>query len=435
VNVKRLLPVVGSIALAAFTLAACGSSSKPTSSESTPSASSATTSGGGGSASGNTASATGVTTNSVTVGLETDITGVASSTFADTAQGVKARFDQQNAQGGVNGRTLKMEVGDTTSSPAGAQTAAQELVSQKDVFGVIGVTALFFGAYKYLNAQGIPVTGSSLDGPEWYTQPNTNMFNIEGTNSPLYPSYTSQGEFWKSLGVKKISFVASNTPSSTRAVKQEVNSIKAAGLSTCAGATVPLGAVDFTGVSLAIKNAGCDAAECSCVLSSSLAMSTALQNLGLSVPFLFEAGPSQGVSQSPATEKAATGGYFTAQINYFGAPYNNMQAALKQYVPGYPGGIPDLGVISGWQAADLFIKGLQAAGQNPTRQSFITNLRSVTNWDANGLKPAPAVFSPFGQAPPQACFAYLKFANNQYSNYPAPNKPYCGTLIPNSNAT
>ena len=48
--------------------------------------------------------------------------------------------------------------------------------------------------------------------------------------------------------------------------------------------------------------------------------------------------------------------------------------------------------------------------------------------------PAPAVFSPFGQAPPQACFAWLKFANKQYSNYPAPNKPFCGTHIPNSNA-
>ena len=124
----------------------------------------------------------------------------------------------------MNGRTVKIVTVDTTSTPAGAATAAHVLVSQKNVFAVSEATALFFGAYQYLNQQGIPVIGTSLDGPEWYQQPNTNMFNIEGTNSPHYPSFTSQGEFYKSLGVSKISFVASNTPSSTRGIKQAINS-------------------------------------------------------------------------------------------------------------------------------------------------------------------------------------------------------------------
>jgi branched-chain amino acid transport system substrate-binding protein len=223
------------------------------------------------------------------------------------------------------------------------------------------------------------------------------MFNIEGTNSPHYPSYTSEGQFWKSLGVSKISFISSNTPSSTRGIKQSINSANTAGLSTCADTVLPLGGVDFTGVSLNVKNSGCQAAECSCVLSSSLALATALQNLGLDIPVLFDAGPAQQVLQSPSTEKAAGSNYFTSQINYTGSAYDSMLAALKKYVPAYPGGILDLGVIDGWQAADLFIKGLEVAGLNPTRQSFVSNLRTVTGWDANGLRPAPAVFNPFGR--------------------------------------
>jgi branched-chain amino acid transport system substrate-binding protein len=414
--------------MAALVMSACGSSKS--SSSSTTAAANGGTSGG----SGNSASAPGVTKSTVTVGFETDLTGVASSTFDQSAQGIQARFAAQNAQGGVNGRTLNYVTEDTASTPIGAQTAAQALVTQKNAFAVAEVSALFFGASAYLQKAGVPTIGTSLDGPEWYTQPNTNMFNIEGTGSPHYPSYTTQGTFWKSLGVKKISFVASNTPSSTRAVNQEINSIKAAGLQTCADQIVPLGAADFTGVSLSIKNAGCDAAECSCVLSSSLAMSSALQNLGLNVPMLFEAGPDPGVFQSAATQKAANNAYFTAAINYSGSAYDSMISALKKYTT-FTGSVPNLGVIDGWQVADLFIKGLQAAGQNPTRKSFITNLRQLTSWDAEGLKPAAVVFNPFGVSPQQGCFAYLKFSSGQYNGYPANGKTFCGTLLPNSNVS
>jgi len=36
-------------------------------------------------------------------------------------------------------------------------------------------------------------------------------------------------------------------------------------------------------------------------------------------------------------------------------------------------------------ATDLFVRGLQEAGPSPTRESFITNLGRVPNYDAGGL--------------------------------------------------
>lgn len=416
------------IASAAILLATgCSSSSKGTSSPTSGSGgTSATTASGG---AGNTASAPGVTPTQVTMGFVYDLTGIASSTFADSLAGAQARVAAQNANGGVNGRMIKIVSVDTTSSPTGANTAAQTVVQEDNAFAVDEVSALFFGAYKSLQANGIPVTGTSLDGPEWYTQPNTNMFNIEGTSSPQYPAYSTEGQFWKSIGVSKISLVASDTPSSTSAIAASKASILAAGLQTCADAVVPLGGADFTATALSIKSAGCNAAECSCVLSSSLALSTAIQNEGLTMPVEFGAGPAQGVFASPATEKAATGGYFPAQIYYSGPQYVSFTNSLKQYDPTYKGGVPDLGLIDGWMSTDLFVKGLQLAGQNPTRASFIANLRPVTNYNANGLKPTDASFTPFGVAPTTGCGFYVKFENNQYNDYPADGKPLCGTLI------
>ncbi|HLG66307.1 MAG TPA: ABC transporter substrate-binding protein [Acidimicrobiales bacterium] len=385
------------------------------------------------------AAAPGVTKKAVKVGFITDITGIASSTFEDSAQGIAARFALQNAHGGVNGRKLELVTADTTSTPAGAQTAAQDLVETKGVFAVAEVSALFFGAYHYLNQQGIPVVGTSLDGPEWYQQPNTNMFNIEGTNSPNYPSYTQWGKFWKATGAKKISIVMSQTPSSQRAGQQEINSIKAVGLQTCDDTVVPLGGVNFSAWALSFKNAGCDGAECSCVLSSSLAMATAIKNLGLTdVKIDFAAGPSQGVFANQATLSAAEGAYFPGtnfDPTYQKPASKAMLAALRKYDPSYKGGIPDLGLSDGWEVGDLFIKGLQVAGKNPTRQSFIANLRKVGNFDAGGLLPHPVSFRNFGQAPKQSCILSAHFVDGKYQAFPASGKPFCGTLIPNSNAS
>lgn len=377
----------------------------------------------------------GITASTVTVGLLTDLTGAASSTFSDTPEGVEARFSLQNANGGVNGRTLRLVSSDSGSTPTGAHTAAEVLVSQRSVFGVIAVSALTFGGSQYLHQAGIPVTGSALDGPEWYTERNTNMFNIEGTSSPHYPSYTSEGGFYESLGVRNIGFVADDTPSSARGVRQVINSVHNVGLHSCTDIVVPLGAVDFTAIALSIRKAGCDAAECSCLLSSSLALANALHNSGLSIPVVFDAGPAQQVLASPGATAAATGNYFPTLSAYSGDAYDAFIDALQRYDPHYRGGLPDLGVLDGWLAADLFIEGLQVAGRTPTRQSFISDLRSVSTWTASGLKPAPAQFTPFGQAPSQFCLYYLKFETAQFQSYPPDGKPFCGSLIPNSDTS
>jgi hypothetical protein len=48
------------------------------------------------------------------------------------------------------GYTIKYVIGDTTSTPGGALTAAQKLVEQDHVFAVIAVSSLTFAAANYL---------------------------------------------------------------------------------------------------------------------------------------------------------------------------------------------------------------------------------------------------------------------------------------------
>ena len=111
------------------------------------------------------------------MGFVSTLTGVASSSFQDSQEGALARIDLQNAEGGVDGRKIVLDVADDQSSPSLDQTAVQSLVENKNVFGIIDYSSFAFGGIKYLQANNIPITGGGFDGPEWGQQPYSNMFS------------------------------------------------------------------------------------------------------------------------------------------------------------------------------------------------------------------------------------------------------------------
>jgi branched-chain amino acid transport system substrate-binding protein len=380
----------------------------------------------------NTASAPGITKSTIKIGILSDLTGIASSAFSDTPGAMEARFRQINAEGGVDGRKLTWVVDDTTSSPTGAETAAKNLVQNQGVFAIVELSGFFYGAAPYLAQTGVPATGVSLDGPEWFQHPNTNLFSFTGNGTASGPAY-GDGGFWKAIGAKKISYVESNSPSAISMGNSVYASIARDGLQACDKTVVPLGSVDFSAYALSFKSDGCDTAECACVLSSSLAMATALHQAGLNkVKIVFAAGPTQEIYQNPQDEAAAQGAYFpgiTSSPTYSNAASLAYLASLKKYDPTYKGGLPDIAESDGWPAANLMVEGLKMAGKNPTRQSFITNLRRVTNWTDSGLATHPVNFVHFGQNPPLQCFTYVQFVGGKYVPFPKSGKAFCGSIL------
>jgi branched-chain amino acid transport system substrate-binding protein len=399
-----------------------------------PALSAITVSQAGAGTSGLKASAPGITKTTIKIGILSDLTGPAASTFEDSVPSIEARFTEENKAGGIDGRKIIWAVADSQSSPVAVQTAVKDLVQTHGVFLIVSDSALLFGGANYLNAAGFPVLGFEVDGPEWNEQPNTNMFAFSGTGAIKSPAYTDGG-FWKATGAKKISFVASNTPSSTAGIGPFEAAMKAEGLSVCDNTVVPLGAVNFTTYALSFKNAGCDVAECSCVLSSSLALSTALQQDGIvGNRVLYAAGPSQQVFSNPEDLLAAKGAYFPG-TTYSNAAGNAFLSGLKKYDSSFKGGLPDLGAASGWESANEVIEGLSVAGQNPTRQSLMTGMRKVSNWTDEGLAAAPVSWVHFGKAQKESCATYVRFVNNKYVPFPKSGKAFCGKPIPGTSFT
>jgi branched-chain amino acid transport system substrate-binding protein len=417
-------------------LAACGSSAKttspPASSTTSPPGSTAGTSSGG----ANTASAPGVTPTSVKIGFITDLTGVGASTYSDAQKGAQARIDALNAAGGIDGRTVDLVVADAGSSPGGFLTAAQDLVS-KGVFAIIPDSSFTFGGYRYLQQHGIPVVGNAQDGPEWGQQPNTNMFSFNGDLDAKEPASTLDGVFFKSLGVTNVAgFAYGISPSSVDSIKDLKESLSAEGIKMgYENLSVAFGAVDFTSDALSMKQVGVNGAVCSCVQSTNIAMAVGAKQAGIPLKAaLMFSGTDSSLFSNPTATAAAQGTYWPADIvpiDLHNPATETFVANLQKYDSDYKGGYPSYGVITAYLGADAMIEGLTVAGQNPTRQSFIANMQKVSSWDADGLLASPVGWNHFGTDAQTLCEYFTKVQGNQFVTINN-GKPFCGTLIPNS---
>lgn len=414
-----------SVAAIGLLAAACGSSG---------SGASAGSSGGG-----LTASAPGITASTITLGSISSLTGIAASTFSGK-EGALVRIDQQNAAGGVDGRKLVLDAADDQSNPPQENTAAQLLVGQDNVFGVIEFSAAAFAAAAYLNKQGVPVTGSEIDGPEWGQQPYSNMFTYTPPlftpyGGKTYSYYAGAITFLKRLGVTRLAAMApSASPSATMATTGFEAAAQQQGMKKCyLNNSLAITQVDFTAQVLAIKNAHCNGVILFDNDSADASLSTSLKQAGVTAVQLY---PSGGYDDAVLASKTATtaldGDYFESAENFSdpNPATTAMIKSFKKYDPGFKGGIPEEGDLGSYIAADLMIRGLQAAGKNPTRASFIAALRKVTNYTAGGILPSPTTFAGFGTPAmfsPQDCTYVMQLKNGSYVTANG-GKPVCGKL-------
>jgi branched-chain amino acid transport system substrate-binding protein len=370
----------------------------------------------------------------LTVVMISSLTGEGSSEFSQSAAGFNARIALQNAQGGVNGHKITGVVLDDQTSPTEIATAVQDALS-KGAIGIVSVSPLFFLADKAPNQQGVPVTGGFFDGPEWGTQPFTNMFASDvGSVNPKYPVNTSIGAFMKAHGGTVLcSYGYSISPSSTRSAVGTVDSFQhAGGKAGVLDTALPFGSVAMTTPALVAKQKGCNAYYAGLDDNSNDALATALHQEGVKPKVMvFPTGYESSAIGSPAWG-SLQGGYFETEFRPFSLPNagtKQMQSALEKYAHFSSSQFPSFSQYESWLGADLMIKGLQLAGSNPTHASVITALRNLKSYNGNGLLPETINYSTvFGHDPAKSCGWYMIAQKKGFT--PVSSQPYCGTDLP-----
>ncbi len=386
-----------------------------------------------GAASGLTASAPGVTPKTITVGLITEESGSGASGAYGIPAAFKARIDLQNAEGGVDGRKLQVVVEDDQSTSSANQTAAQALVA-KGVFAINDNSAFAYGAATYLQSQGIPTVGGGYDAFEWTTPSYTDFFSTAyGVFSgSQQPRYLVDPTLLHKAGATDFAVLGySISPSSSGAAANEAISLKQAGFKVgYLDTSLPFGTVNVTATALQMKAAGVDSMVAEIDGNTELALITAGEQAGIKWKYVVLA---TGYGSQWLTNPTAVS---ESQHLYFGVLQTPVelhtsatiqeQAAFKKYA-GFTG-VPDFGWSEGWESAGLMIEGLQVAGKNPTRQSFVTNLRHVTSWDDNGLLSVPINFEHTTTPAKKLCTWTTQLVGHNF--VPVSKTPACTNLVP-----
>ena len=370
----------------------------------------------------------------ITIAMITSLTGPGSAEFSQAAAGFNARIALANAQGGVNGHKLVGMVLDDQTSPSAIATAVQDALS-KGAFGIVSTSPLFFLAAKYPQQQGVPVTGGFFDGPEWGTQPYTNMFASDaGSVDPKYPVNTAIGTFLKQHGGTVLcTYGYGISPSSSRSAIGTGDSFQRAGGTVgVLDTSIQFGSVAMTTPALVAKQKGCNAFYAGLDDNSNFALAAALKEAGVKPKVVvFPTGFESQLVHSPSWG-AVQGGFFDTVFRPFQLPNagtRQMQSALEKYQHFTSGQFPNFSQYESWLGADLMIQGLQKAGKNATQAGVIQALRGIKSYNGNGLLAQSTNYSTiFGHDLPKACGWYMIAKTNGF--VPASSSPYCGTDVP-----
>jgi ABC-type branched-subunit amino acid transport system substrate-binding protein len=402
----QILSTAGLLA-AVLALAACGKS-------------------GGGSGSttaGGVKAGPGVTDKTITLGVQTDLSGVFAALGQVVTQSDKLYWDEQNKAGGVCGRQIKLIVKDHGYDPQTAVTQYRDISPDvAALLQVIGspISAALLPTWErdhmlallaawppsLLNHDPIGVIGASYDleainGVDWM------MANKGLKRGDTIGDLYFEGDYGEG-GLVGIKYAAQK-----RGLKVVEQKIKATD-------------TDMSAAASAFKRAGVKMIWVTTGPKQLASLAAVAKAQGLNVPI-----GGNGPVFSPLLLDTAAGPALEQNLTVFSgtAPISLKQPAVEKaaaaYTRAYPKGTPQQAVITGYAEGEVMKATLEKACQakDLTRENIVKSFRQLSGIDTNGFIAAPMDFSKVGQ-PSEKPVYVLKIDHNAAGGERALGGPY-----------
>jgi branched-chain amino acid transport system substrate-binding protein len=321
----------------------------------------------------------GVTATEVTLGMHTDLSGVAATYGVSSSNAVKMRFDEINDSGGINGRKIKVIIEDTAYQVPKAVQACNKLINRDKVFAFVAPlgTPMNNACFKDQFAVGVP-----------------NLFPLSAARSMYEPyerlkfygaaSYVDQVRsgidyFVKTKGKKAVCVMYQDTDFGKEVLEGAEQQTKKLGIKVVETTAHKPTDQDFTAPIGKLRSAGCDLIVMGTIVRDSIVPYTTARKGGWNdVDFLGSAavydlvvGAAQGME-----------GFYGMGLTEM--PYvDSGVASVKTFVENYKKKFnvdPNIGAVYGYVAADLTVQGLKNAGKDLTLDSFIKGMEAIKNY-------------------------------------------------------
>lgn len=325
----------------------------------------------------------GVTDQEVLVGQFAAFSGPAAELGTRMRAGIESHFKMVNAQGGVNGRQLKLVTRDDSYEPEKAKLAVKALIEEDKVFALIGSvgTPTGLAAVPILTQAAVPLVGM-FTGAQALREPlNRNVFHVRA-------SYFDETErivqHLTTLGVKKIAVFYQNDAYGKAGLEGVERALARRQLKTVATGTVERNSTEVAKALTAILAAAPEAVVQISAYKSCAAFILQARRKGYGGQFF---NVSFVGSKALADELGDTGsGVVISQVVPF--PYIGSSALVREYQQHMAQAGQkdfDFSSLEGYLTAKVFVEGLRRAGANVTREKLIAGLETMREVDLGGF--------------------------------------------------
>ncbi|WP_250282564.1 MULTISPECIES: ABC transporter substrate-binding protein [unclassified Frankia] len=369
----------------------------------------------------------GVTDTEVRAGLVFSASGPGASLLRGFRSGIDARLGVVNAEGGVNGRKIVYSWRDDATDPALNLVGSRDLVEDEGAFGIIQGPHAASGSAPYLSERGIPVVGSAGE-TVWANYKN--MFSWHYYTSEKGSS-SGWGDFVRSRGgTRAVLMGIASGDAGKKFHRQLAQSLNAAGVNTDMTFEVTASTTSFEALARQMKAAQIDTIAGVVFPNVLVKLLPAARAAGVDLrAVLIPVGYDPTLLQQvgPALSGVVTYIDFVP-FELDTEAYRRLFDAVTAYAPENQAPAQE-STVFGWLSADMFIRGLQAAGPCPTRQSFIDGLRKVHDYDGGGLLLQKVDFAT-NSGRLGDCYAFVQVSDDGSRFLPLPPTPRCGRTLP-----
>ncbi|MBI2529120.1 MAG: ABC transporter substrate-binding protein [Candidatus Rokubacteria bacterium] len=334
---------------------------------------------------------TGVTRDTITVGMFGFYTGAGSFYGTGARDGAMMVINEVNAAGGVHGRTVKVIVEDDRSTPAGSIAAARKLLHNDKVFALInqGGSNPFVATLPILKESNVPVFVQIPSSPKVTRPFHKTIFRAASFNDQLQ-GWLLADFVMQHLKPARVGILNQSDDYGKVGAQYVIERLQAQHKVTpVAVVEHDRDATDLSAQVLKLREAKPDVVILYTYLRPGAIYLRQAKELGLSAKTVGSVASGQRVTVSLAGEYAEGAMFLTYIPVIEESDDPRMVAFTKKWKAAYPNvidpGRPGLPDIIGYVATRLFVKAIEAAGPDLTREGLVAALEKTRGFSHDGL--------------------------------------------------
>ena len=322
----------------------------------------------------------GVSDNEIVVGTHTALSGPAAGWGIDATNGIRMRFEEVNAAGGIYGRKIKYIAEDSQYQMAIAVQKANKLVNRDKVFFLIGSigTPMNNAIFPMLEKKNVPNLFPYTAARSMYEP--LHKLKIQNL-APYYGNIRAALKYFvEEKGKERVCMMYQDTDFGHEISEGVNDQLTAMNMSLVAETTHKPSETNFVGAITKLRDAGCDVVMLGTIIQDTIIAVSTARKMGWDVDMVGQTAACNYVISLKGGEPL--NGYYAVTsipIMYADQATGKAKTFFDNYQKRF-NKMPSEVAQHGYLSADLAILGMQNAGKDLNVDSLIKGMESIKGY-------------------------------------------------------